>query len=286
MTYCTGCGATLRPGLRFCERCGCSVAGGKPLRMGKRWLFFGLLLSLGLGGWWFSQRGVKESPKTEISQPEPEPVAVQSPRVAVPPAPEAATTPLQTEDIPGIEEVSLADPATYLPIPGNRYRCFRTYPDGDKGVVEKIVARVEDGGIVAISFAESSFFPEDPPTVSVARFQLRQDGVYQTYDGQSVELFLPSDLRQGKKWQTRASSFEVLQYDSTIAVEGQTFQGALAIQVKNNAVGSEETFWLAPGHGEVMRRYGQTGEVSSKLLSAESVDADEMEKLVSKYAGK
>ena len=43
---------------------------------------------------------------------------------------------------------------------------------------------------------------------------------------------------------------------------------------------------MAPAHDEVTRRYGQTGEVSSKLLLAESVDGDEMEKLVSKYAGK
>lgn len=304
--YCTKCGSVVRPGLKFCERCGAATESG---RRGTPWLAVAavLMVVLGAAGWLYTTdqytSGSSDSYATTASEtatqstlpekvtapqpvadtepkPAPEPARAQEPSVSEP----APSEPVDT-GIAGIESVPLSDPATYMPIPRSRYKLYVNYPDGHKGGVDRVVDQGDDGAWTVVELAESTMYPNDPPTPTVYRYRQKAGGIYRSVDGGGEELYLPNDLKDGASWSGASGRMEVLKTGQSLAVGDQHFQGAMMILHENDAVGVKETIWMAPGHGTVLVRQGSQGQTTLKYLSADSVDPDKLRALMTKYAG-
>ena len=178
------------------------------------------------------------------------------------------------DSIDGIVDLDLTSPDTYRPYPRTVYNAYVYYPDGDEGPVKRVVEMNDASQTLVDEYAESRMYPDGGPTVTKFCYKNWGEGLYRAVgDPQGdFELYLPNKLAVGESWTNSSGRYEVVGLDSTIEVEGQTFQGALALYHTSPQVGVKETIWLAPGYGEVMVKEGRDGFVSYKLLSTEAAD--------------
>ena len=214
------------------------------------------------------------------------PPASERPNSAISATPTPVTEEKEGDGMDGIVSIPLDRAESYLPYPRTRYRHSIEYPDGDSGHREMVVASSRDGKILTVlEFTYSKMFPDDPPGLWINHYVNRPDGVYRYSDEEPyrAELWLPNDLKLGKKWKSELGEFEVVAFDQSMTVNGTAFEGVLAYRQRNPAVGLDQTIWIATGYGEIQGRWGENGSEMMRLLRVDSESESQIDQLMKRH---
>lgn len=193
---------------------------------------------------------------------------------------------VEGDEVDGIVSIPLDRAESYLPYPRTRYRHSIEYPDGDSGHREMVVASSDDGRILTVlEFTYSKMFPNDPPGLWVNHYVSRSDGVYRYSDDEPyrAELWLPNDLKPGRKWKSELGEFEVVAFDQSMTINGTAFEGVLAYRHRNPLLDLDQTIWLATGHGEIQGRWGENGGEMMRLLRADAEPESRIDELMKRH---
>lgn len=304
--FCSNCGALLSAGACFCEECGHPVAAmpgqvrenshsplpaeqqsavprSRLLMGGVAAVLIVAIVAAGFFGWrlYRSNRpGRNELPSSVVKDsgnPQAKPVANT----------ESTGSSQANNDSPGksgskTTGPDLARPETYLPQPGKKYVYFQTYPDGDKGEVEKVTARVSDRTLVStVEFANSELYNET--SIFSEHFLARADGVYSIRDespGQA-DLWLKRGLAAGQGWEAGGITVVIKETGASCDLGFTKIENCLVVEKHYKAgVEHSEVAYIAPGYGEVLVSVAPNGSVFKKLTKIIPVNEQQASDIV------
>ena len=303
---CTRCGAVLTADTRFCEQCGqpvtpaaafaptvvnpnrpAPVAPAPTARRGKGCqIAVGVLGLLGLllvGGGvvlWPSVRPLLPFVATPVP---PSPVPTFAPLPLPPDGGVSAPPPLSAT--PATDALA---PKRFMPTPGLRMRFHVNWPDGTRGEVALVTARL--GGANSVSSAELVLDAQGATTTGFgAHLVARADGIESVEDASpdSPTLWLPQDLRRGATWTAPGVKLRVVAVNTLCdlpAVPDIPAKGCIVIGRNFTEAAYQDELVIAPGYGVIRTRDPATGQPTRELRAAETLDANEAATLVRTYA--